>query len=101
MTAPDRPVDLGHYSAALDEIYLLRQAAAYEAHVLSSLLTYSTLPKGAREQVEAIAPRLEALARGEQRVAYAHVDNECRQRVMARAGMLPTFTRSRWEARRG
>jgi hypothetical protein len=90
---------LTHYSRALDEIYRQRQAAAYEAHVITGVLTFASLPKGARVQLEALRERLWLTARGED--CYDHVDSELRQRVMAIARMPKALTRHQWEATRG
>jgi len=87
---------LGHYSHALDEIYRLRVALAYEAHVATSLLTYATLPSGARAQLEDMVDRARAAARGE--VAYRRlIDDELRGRILRNAGASETLTRHQWE----
>lgn len=89
---------LHHYSRALDEIFRLRQALAYEAHVLGGAMAYSSLPKGAREQLEMVRERLWLEARGED--CHGHVPSELRQRVMANARMPRTLTRGQWEGER-
>ncbi len=89
---------LAHYSRALDEIYKLRRALAYEARVTTGLLNYATLPKGAREHVESMGERLRTAARGEVDRAYEMRSGEG-QRLLADAGALPTLTRGQWERR--
>jgi hypothetical protein len=87
---------LGHYSRALDEIYKLRRALAYEARVTTGLLNYASLPKGASERIETMGNRLRAAARGEVDLAYGMRSGEG-QRLLMDAGALPTLTRQRWE----
>jgi hypothetical protein len=89
------------YSAALDEIYRLRQAFAYEAHIATALLSYASLPKNARTQIEALRARCLRSAQGHAASEYAHLPNELRQRVMRNASMLPTLTRGQWESDHG
>lgn len=91
---------LRHYSAALDEIYRQRRAAAYEAHIIAGVLAFASLPKGAREQLEDLRERLWLTAKGEHRL-YDHVDGDCWQRTMQTAGMRPTLTRTEWEESNG
>lgn len=98
---PDTPPTgdmLAHYSAALDEIYQRRQHAAYEAHIISGVLAFQSLPKGARRQLEMLRERMLLAARGED--VMARVDSSVRQTVMAIARMRPTLTRQQWEAER-
>lgn len=92
---------LAHYSAALDEVFRLRQALAYEARVSESLLSYTSLPVGARKKAEGQVERMRRSARGEVEAVYAEVPNHHRQSVMRQAGMHPTLTRGQWEADRG
>lgn len=88
---------LAHYSAALDEIFRLRQAAAWEAHMLGWALMYATLPKRVRAQLETAREALAATARGVDR--YSELPAESRALAMAAAKAPPTLTRHQWEHR--
>lgn len=89
---------LAHYSRALDEIYRMRVAAAFDAQVADGLLHgFAGLPKNVRYQLDAMRERLRAAARGESETAYA-VDGELRARVLDNADAPATLTRGQWEA---
>jgi hypothetical protein len=91
---------LTHYSAALDEIYQLRVAAAYEAAVTANtLLGYASLPAGARRRIEGQYGRLARAARGEATAAYKDVPSLSKQEVLRAAGAPMALTRGSWEAR--
>lgn len=91
---------LKHYSAALDEIYRLRRALAYEAGVTAAHLELKTFPKSraypAQQQVE----RMRRSARGEVQEAYGPVYPWALQSAMEDAGMTRGLSRAQWEARR-
>ena len=88
---------LAHYSAALDEIYRLRVAAAYECRVLENALMYATLPKRVRSRLADARARLEATACGAD--AHRHVSAESRQIVLRDINAPMTLTRTEWEKR--
>jgi hypothetical protein len=88
---------LKHYSAALDEIYRLRVAAAYEARILENALDYATLPKRVRSRLADAGARLDASACG--RDAYGFVTTEQRQTVLNLCRAPLTLTRHEWENR--
>lgn len=92
---------LPHYSAALDEIFRMRKAAAYEARTLAGILVYKSLPAAVRLRLERQHARLVAVARGEVLEAYEQegVTNAGWQEVMRRSGMPMTLTRWQWEHR--
>lgn len=100
MTTTDSPVDLAAYSAALEEIYRLRCALAYEALINREYLTYATLPKSIRREIVKRANRMHDAARGRVAEAYAGVDSYLMQELMEEAGASPTLTRAQWEAGR-
>lgn len=85
MTPPDSCVPLAHYSAALNEIYLLRTACAYEA-MANRATQDMRLPAAARALYAPIDAALLAAARGQ-----------------ARSGSVGSdvcFDRSGWETQR-
>jgi phosphoribosylcarboxyaminoimidazole (NCAIR) mutase len=93
-------VDLAHYSAALDEIYRLRCALAYEAEVVAEYLTFATLPTTVRRDVRDQLDRLRAAACGGAQHGYAMVTSETMKRVLREAGASETLTRGSWETSR-
>lgn len=95
-TATADGVSLPHYSAALDEIYRMRVAAAYEAALIYKLTGYR-LPKTVRTDLANMRARLLRTARGED--AYLRLDGPTVQQVMDEAQMPKTLTRAQWEAR--
>lgn len=90
---------LAHYSAALDEIHRLRQAAAIEATEAESLLAYASMPVGARRQVREQIARMRQAAVGKASDGYAGVADDFRRWAMVHVGGSETLTRSAWEAR--
>ena len=88
-----------HYSAALDEIYRLRRALAYEAGVTLAHLGLKTFPKSrlpiARGQVE----RMRRAACGHSEDAYSEVSGWSLSGAFEAAGAEPGLTRAQWEAR--
>lgn len=93
----ERDAMLGHYSRALDELWRMRVAAAYEAYVVAeNVLEYATLPKAARQELTGLRHRAAAAARGETAAAYK-LSTEWQARVMDDAGAPATLTRAQWE----
>jgi len=91
---------LAHYSAALDEIYLLRQALAVEAAAVERVLRrYTSLPKGVRTQLGSVLERLVLAARGQTSMAYRDYDADQRHDALRAVGASTTLTRSEWEER--
>lgn len=88
-----------HYSAALDEIFRLRRALAYEAGVTLAHLHLKTFPKSrlsiAREQAE----RMRRAACGHSLDAYSEVQGWSLNGALEAAGAEPGLTRAQWEAR--
>ncbi len=62
------------YTDALREIYRLRTALAYEAHVLSKHLELATFPKSRRVSARAQVMRMQQCALGDSVVAYDDVE---------------------------
>ena len=93
-------VPLADYSRALDEIYALRRALAYEAQVLETHLLYKTFPKGRREIAVAQCARMKAAARGLVDAAYVDKGSSTLRSALRLAGAEETLTRAEWEAER-
>lgn len=89
------------YSAALDEVYALRMALAYEAGVVEAHADYKTFPKTRRPIVENQAERMRASARGEVLAAYASKNPRGLRAALRDAGAPETLTRQHWEAQHG
>ena len=90
---------LAHYSEALDEIYRLRMALAYEAQQLNELLvqSHSALSNARRSAVYEAMLRMRAAARG----SAQHVYDETRTLPPAKLieHHIPfTLTRTEWES---
>lgn len=90
--------DLTHYSAALDEIFRLRRALAYEAGVTEAHLSFSTFPKSRRAAADGQISRMREAARGHTQEAYANVPEWSLASTMQDADASPTLTRWKWEA---
>jgi hypothetical protein len=87
---------LAHYSRALDEIYRLRQALAYEASVVDAHLGLKSFPASRRRFAEDQVKRMRRAAIGEFFQAYGgerYLENEL-NRLDGRG-----LSRARWEAR--
>jgi hypothetical protein len=93
MTLEDPIAEL---SAALDEIYRLRGALAYEAEVLNQHLSYKTFPKSRRDIAERQIGRMQQSARGDADLAYGIISSGGHMReALKRTGASETLTR--WE----
>lgn len=89
---------LRHYSAALDEIYRLRAALAYEARVIGGHLLLAGFPKSRREIAEQQIERMRTAVRGRTRWAYDGVMSAgAAEGLLRAAGASPTLTRTEWE----
>jgi hypothetical protein len=95
----DGMVPLKVYSAALDEIYALRRALAYEATVLNVHLDYKTFPKSRRRFAEEQRVRMTAAACGD-RSRYSDVSSLSLRHAMDQVGASQTMTRHEWETQR-
>ena len=91
---------LDHYSRALDEIYRLRTALAYEAQVNRAHLGYKTFPKSRRYVAEHQIERMVASAQGQAERAYAETSSSSLSHVRREAG-IETLTRHQWETNTG
>lgn len=105
MTQPDSTQDprrdvvpLSLLSAALDEIYALRELVAYEAGVREADLTYATYPKGRRDIARDRIQKLRCAARGQVALAIASTPYASLRAALREAGAKETLTRSAWEA---
>lgn len=89
-----------YYFAALDEIWMLRRALAYEATVVEAQTSgVSQLGKGRTEHLRKSVQRMRATARGEGRVAYAGTSSLSLDHAARRAEMDSLLmTRAMWEA---
>lgn len=88
------------YSAALDEIFELRRALAYEAEGLSATLEYKSFPKSRRTVTEAQTERMREAARGGVQHAYGGVYSAALDSALSRAGAPGTLTRHQFEAQK-
>lgn len=68
-------VPLPLLSAALDDIWTLRAAGAYEADVMRGLIGYQTMPLGARQTLAACADILHDVAAGKAAARRAALDD--------------------------
>lgn len=89
---------LGHYSAALDEIYALRAALAYEARVVEAHLDFKSFPKSRRAIAEEQIERMRTAATHQALSAYEGLSHRLDELQRLGAG---TLTRAQWEARDG
>lgn len=101
----DETVPLENYTAALDEIYALRRALAYEARVVEAHLDYKTFPKSRREIAIEQVGRMRLAVKHSPWLAYAaqssrSMDTEYSQVMRKRIGDA-TMTRQEWETQRG
>lgn len=87
-----------HYSDALNEIFRLRRALAYEAQVARAHLGYKTFPKTRRPFVEEQIERMEACARGMCESVYAGTSSNSLRQALRAAGADETLTRAQWES---
>ncbi len=87
---------LDHYSAALDEIFVLKSALAHEARVIEAHLGLKTFPKSRRAFAEAQIVRMRAAAKGRAHTAYREAPS--RLDSLRKLG-VDTLTRAQWEAR--
>lgn len=97
---PEVTIPLADYSRAIDEIFRLRRALAYEAGVVAAHLGYATFPKSRRAVAEGQIERMRAAARGEAEVAYAGTSHLSLRHAMNEAGASQTLTCGQWEERR-
>jgi len=87
-----------HYIAALDEIFNLRKALAYEARCLEVHIGFSKFPKSRRPIAEEQVRRMREAARGGTANAYAPIADSAYGALCELAGGV-TLTRRQWEGR--
>lgn len=86
------------YSAALDEVYALRRALAYESQVVAAqTLDISRLGKNRREMLQRSIDRMANAARGNVGV-YAATSRRSLDSAMKVVGGSNLLTRWTWEA---
>ncbi len=90
---------MAHYSAALEEIYRLRRALAYEARVIEAHLDYKTFPKSRRAVAEQQVYRMRRAVIGSVQSAYGGVDGRELDVEAEECGFF-TLTRWQWEHQR-
>jgi hypothetical protein len=83
-------------SAALDEVWRLRRALAYEAAVLHATLGYKTFPKSRRWVTEDAEERMILAALGDSQIAYADVSDQSLRFAMRAIRGRQTLVRSDW-----
>lgn len=91
-------VSIETYSAALDEIYRLRQALAYEALVCAVHGDYKTFPKSRRDVLANQVERMQKAARGLSGHAYGGLMGQSLRLALRDAGASETLTRTQFEA---
>lgn len=90
------PSDLELLSAALDEIYRLRRAFAYESRVIEAHYEgLKTFPKSRRKIAEEQVARMREAVTSSV-VAYAGVSSQSLRRELANAGGRPLLTVASW-----
>jgi hypothetical protein len=94
-------VPIGELSAALDEIYRLRRALAYESMVALASLDYASFPKGRRAATHDSASRMQAAARGQSEEAYSGTNSRSLRYAAVEVGAGETFTRAQFREERG
>lgn len=92
--------DINMYFEAIDEIWLLRRALAYEAAATAVHLSYKSFPKSRRQVAEKQMDRMRESARGRVQVAYSGVHPVSLRSAMEAADAPTTFTRHDWELSR-
>lgn len=91
-------IEMEHYSRALDEIWLLRRALAYEAEVVAvQAVDAKALGKGRRAILSRSVDRMQQAARGKVGAAYSGVSRRSLDGCMEDAGGEQGLTRSQWE----
>lgn len=85
------------YAAALDEIYALRTAAAYEATLLERLLELKTFPAGRRQATVEQRDRLVSAAGGNAPTAYTTIPSADLRAARTEAGMSQLLTANQFE----
>jgi hypothetical protein len=96
LSSEEATVPLAQLTAALDEIYLLRRALAYEAEAIRAHMSYARFPKSRRPIAEGQIERMHGAARGEVARRYAEVSGQSLDRSMVVAGAKTLLTRSQW-----
>jgi methylmalonyl-CoA mutase cobalamin-binding subunit len=97
-TEPETVVPIALYSEALDEIYALRRALAYEAMVVDAqALGVAALSKGRRAELEKATERMRDAARGRVTVTYSGTRATALQLAMEKSGCSNFLTRNQWE----
>lgn len=87
-------VPLSELSAALDEVFRLRRALAYEAEAIAAHLSLRSFPKSRRPIAEQQIERMRSAARGESRPAYGGTASLALRSAMENAGAPETLTRA-------
>lgn len=94
MSTEDQPTaPTVELSAALDEIYRLRRALAYEASAAEVHGSYKTFPKSRRGELVASIDRMRLAARGQSDVAYADRSGKSLHWAMREADAPDSLTR--------
>lgn len=88
---------MAHYSAALDEIFRLRTALAYEAAVIQNRLAGRKAPKSGHSPAEEQVARMRRAARGDV-ASHSTVPPEVARKSRCLADM-DGLTRWQWENR--
>lgn len=84
------------FSNAVDEVFHLRRAIAYEAGVTAAHLTMKSFPKSRRAIAEEQIDRMRQSARGKAQVAYAGMNSLFLRTALKDAGADTTLTNWQW-----
>lgn len=86
-----------HYSRALDEIYHLRIALAFELAINKKISCYSSMPKAVHVELDDQRQRVEQALRSGGSAIYGYLHAAESQTLLRRAGARTTLTRHEWE----
>ena len=98
MTAMDEKM-FSHYMDSLDEIYLLRKAAALEAQELEAHMKFAKFPRSRRAIAQQQVDRLRQAAMGDTEKAYKEESKKAYAALCLLSEEVRTLTRRQWEAR--
>jgi hypothetical protein len=85
------------YSAAIDEIYMLRAALAMEARLMESAMGYRTVPKILCDKFKNAVIRARAAATGRVYETYSAYPVAARHQALRLAGARTSLTRHEFE----
>jgi hypothetical protein len=91
-------IQMKYYSAALDEIYRLRRALAYEARVVEAqTLDVQALGKNRRAHIKESVDRMRKSVQGHAEAVYAGLDRSSLRMALEQTRGTSLLTRAMWE----